>query len=56
MAAALLEQRFWETFCDLIDLEPELHGDEKSLWRRKLVLPQSLRQRSFMAFPDSRQA
>src|SRR5262245_13470429 len=30
MAAAPLEQRFWETFCDLIDLEPELHDDEKS--------------------------
>ena len=30
MAAASLEQRFWETFCDLIDLEPELHDDEKS--------------------------
>jgi len=54
MAAAPLAQTFWETFCDLIGLEPELHDDEKSLWRRKLVLQQSLRQRSFMAFPDGR--
>jgi hypothetical protein len=30
MAAAPLEQTFWETFCDLIGLEPELHDDEKS--------------------------
>jgi hypothetical protein len=30
MAAAPLEQTFWETFCDLIGLEPELHGDEQS--------------------------
>src|SRR5262245_32445350 len=30
MAAAPLEQRCWETSCDLIDLEPELHDDEKS--------------------------
>jgi hypothetical protein len=29
-AAAPLEQTFWETFCDLIGLEPELHDDEKS--------------------------
>src|SRR5262245_11853983 len=30
MAAAPLEQTFWETFCDLIGLAPELHDDEKS--------------------------
>ena len=30
MAAAPLEQTFWETFCDLIGLQPELHGHEKS--------------------------
>jgi len=30
VAAAPLEQTFWETFCDLIGLEPELHDDEKS--------------------------
>ena len=29
MAAAPLEQTFWETFCDLIGLEPELHDEEK---------------------------
>src|SRR5262249_17186476 len=30
VAAAPVEQTFWETFCDLIGLEPELHDDEKS--------------------------
>jgi|SRR6516164_6296906 len=30
MAAAPLAQTFWETFCDLIGLEPELPDDEKS--------------------------
>jgi len=30
VAAAPLEQTFWETFCDLIGLAPELHDDEKS--------------------------
>ena len=30
VAAAPLEQTFWETLCDLIGLQPELHGDEKS--------------------------
>src|SRR5262249_28340724 len=29
MAAAPLEQTFWETLCDLIGLEPELHDEEK---------------------------
>jgi alpha-methylacyl-CoA racemase len=30
VAAAPLEQKFWETFCDLIGLEPELRDDEKN--------------------------
>jgi len=54
MAAAPLEQTFWETFCDLIGLKPELHDDEKSSTAMKARLLQSLRQRSFMAFRDGR--
>ena len=30
VAAAPLEQKFWETFCDLIDLEPKLRDDRKN--------------------------
>jgi alpha-methylacyl-CoA racemase len=30
VAAAPLEQKFWETFCDLIGLEPELRDDGKN--------------------------
>jgi crotonobetainyl-CoA:carnitine CoA-transferase CaiB-like acyl-CoA transferase len=30
VAAAPLEQKFWETFCDLIDLELEFRDDEKN--------------------------
>ena len=51
MAAAPLEQRFWETFCDLINLEPELHDDEKSSTATKARVAA---QRSFMAFRDGR--
>lgn len=29
LAAAPLEQKFWETFCDIIGLEPDLRDDDK---------------------------
>src|SRR5262245_20495311 len=29
VTAAPLEQKFWETFCDVIELEPELRDDRK---------------------------
>jgi len=29
VTAAPLEQKFWETFCDIIGLEPELRDDRK---------------------------
>jgi alpha-methylacyl-CoA racemase len=30
VTAAPLEQKFWETFCDIIELEPELRDDRKN--------------------------
>lgn len=30
IAAAPIEQKFWETFCDIIDLDPELRDDTKN--------------------------
>ena len=55
VAAAPLEQTFWETFCDLIGLEPELHDDEKSSTATKARVAAIIAtQRSFMAFPDGR--
>ena len=49
VAAAPLEQKFWETFCDLIGLELQLRDDGKAPQRRKLASPQSLRPRRQMS-------
>ena len=51
MAAAPLEQTFWETFCDLIGLEPELHDDEKSSTATKACVAAIIATEKFHGVP-----